>query len=125
MTSRARGGDQQELAAVLMPFATTHGLAFVKYRDESNTVSDSKLIILGTDGVEGHVEILEKLHELMPNLSFTKKAVESALQIVFEKHKDLPQWNIKKCEFDDWKQNFDATHSQSMPLRRAGETKKT
>ena len=76
-------GTVGELEAVMMPFAETD-VAFCKYSDESKNVKDAK-IVHGPRGIEGHIDLLQALYNIQPNLCFSKAVMEQALQLMLKK----------------------------------------
>ena len=91
-------GTVEELEAVMMPFAETD-IAFCKYSDESKNVKDAKLVH-GRRGVEGHIDLLQALYNIQPNLCFSKVVMEQALQVMLKK--GAKRWKLSSREQDDW-----------------------
>ena len=96
-------GTSEEFSAVLLGFASEHGPNFVTYGCEAETCKHARLIVQGRDGVAGHHKLLAKLHNVQPNLSFPKRRVLSALDLVYREHRKREGWAMSKSEAEDWR----------------------
>jgi len=96
-------GDAQAIAEALEPLASAKGPAFVRYEDESKNTIKARLVH-GPLGVEGHHEILNRLHSIQPNLAFTRSTILGALDRIHEAHK--ASWRMSSSECSDWRETL-------------------
>jgi len=109
MDVRARSGFKgpiEDPVAVLDKFATSKGPSFCQYQDESENTVMAKLIH-GRGGIKAEYELLGELHKLCSNLSFTKKTMLAALDLVYKKHKgSSKQWSMQDDQRVDWRETL-------------------
>jgi hypothetical protein len=81
MSDGGRDHTAQEVCNVLSRFS---GPSICKYSEETAKTSSAKVQLNGDKGITASHELLRGLHEVQPNLSFTKMLMKHALRLMFD-----------------------------------------
>ena len=96
-----------QLADCLLPFANANGPSFLKYKDESKSCNDAK-VVHGPGGVDGAKEWLQAVHALNSSMQPPCKSLAvKALKIIYNELKDDDKWlQLKPADLGDWEETL-------------------